>query len=55
MAMTAEQAREIVAEMMRVTSKKARISMWGTAIRIGNLSDEAKAVYRAAIEAETAA
>lgn len=50
--MTADEAREIVAEMFRVTSKRARISMWKTAIRIGNLSDEARDVYRAALVAD---
>jgi hypothetical protein len=47
--MTAAEAHEIVAEMFRVTSKRARVSMWKTAIRVGNLSNEAKSVYRAAL------
>lgn len=47
--MTGDEAREVVAEMFRVTSKRARVSMWRTAIRIGNLSDEARNVYRAAL------
>jgi len=47
--MTAVEAQEIVAEMFRVTSKRARVSMWKTAIRVGNLSEEAREVYRAAL------
>ena len=50
-AMTADEAREIVAEMMRDTPAPARNRMFQTALRIGNLTDEAKAVYRAAITA----
>lgn len=50
--MTADEATSIVAEMMRYTSKQSRRKLWETAIRIGNLTDEAKAVYRAALEAD---
>ena len=47
--MTADEAHKIVAEMFRVTSKRARVSMLKTAIRVGNLSEEARKVYRAAL------
>jgi polyhydroxyalkanoate synthesis regulator phasin len=48
--MTAEEAREIVAEMMRETPKTARNSLIRTALKIGNLSNAAKDVYRAALD-----
>ena len=47
--MTANEAREIVAEMFRVTSKRARVGMWKTALSIGNLSEGAREVYRDAL------
>ena len=52
--MTAETAREIVATMQRETSKQARVSLMRNAIRIGNLSDAAKDVYRAALAQDEA-
>lgn len=53
--MTAETAREIVATMRRETRKPARIRLMQTALRIGNLSDGAKDVYRAALAQDGAA
>jgi hypothetical protein len=50
--MTADEATSIVAEMMRDTSMRSRRKLLETAIRIGNLTDEAKAVYRAALAAD---
>jgi polyhydroxyalkanoate synthesis regulator phasin len=50
-AMTAAQAREVVAEMMRDTPRPARERLIKTALKIGNLTDDAKAVYRAALNA----
>ena len=50
-AMTADEARDVVAQMMRETPKPARARLIQTAIKIGNLTDEAKAVYRAALAA----
>ena len=47
--MTAAEARDIVAEMQRETPENARRKLWATAIRIGNLSEEARDVYRAAL------
>lgn len=45
--MNAAQVRGIVDEMERHTkSKDARISLARSAIRIGNITDEGKAVYR---------
>lgn len=52
--MTAAEAHEIVAEMQRVTSKRARIYTWKTAIQIANMTDAAKDVYRAALRADGA-
>jgi succinate dehydrogenase/fumarate reductase flavoprotein subunit len=52
--MTANEAREIVAEMFRVTSKRARVRMWQTAIRIGNMTESARDVYLAALERDEA-
>jgi hypothetical protein len=48
-AMTAAEAREVLAEMMRDTPAPARDRLILLALRIGNLTDEAKAVYRAAL------
>ena len=47
--MTADEAREIVAEMRKATAHKTRLKFWQTAIRIGNLSQGAKDVYAQAI------
>ena len=47
--MTADTAREVVAEMMRDTPAPARKRLIQTALRIGNLTDEAKELYRAAL------
>lgn len=49
--MTAEEARKVLAEMMRDTAPPARKRLMQTALKIGNLTDEAKAVYRAALAA----
>jgi polyhydroxyalkanoate synthesis regulator phasin len=49
--MTEEQAREVVTEMMQHTPAPARKRLMQTALKIGNLTDEAKAVYRAALAA----
>ena len=49
--MTEEQAREVVSEMMQHTAPPARKRLMQTALKIGNLTDEAKAVYRAALAA----
>ena len=49
--MTEEQARKVLAEMMRDTAPPARKRLMQTALKIGNLTDEAKAVYRAALAA----
>lgn len=48
-AMTADEAREVVAEMMSDTPADARRRLIKTALKIGNLSEGAKAVYRAAL------
>lgn len=45
------EAREVIAEMMRDTPTDARERLIKTALKIGNLSEGAKAVYRAAIAA----
>ena len=50
--MTAEKAREVVAIMQRETPKNARVKLMQTAIKLGNLSDAAKDVYRAALKQE---
>jgi hypothetical protein len=51
--MTADTAREIVAEMLRDTSKRARIAMLRMAlVHHDHLSDEARAVYAAQLAAE---
>lgn len=47
--MTADEAREIIATMRRETQPKAMRRLIKLALQIGNLSDEAKAVYRAAL------
>ena len=49
--MTEEQARKVLAEMMRDTAPPARKRLMQIAIQIGNMTDEAKAVYRAALAA----
>jgi polyhydroxyalkanoate synthesis regulator phasin len=49
--MTEEQAREVLSEMMKDTKPAARKRLMQTALKIGNLTDEAKAVYRAALAA----
>lgn len=48
-AMTATEAREVIAEMMRDTPAPARKRLIQVALRIGNLTDDAKTVYRAAL------
>ena len=48
-AMTADEARNVVAEMMRDTHPDARNHLLRIAIKVGNLTDEAKAVYLAAL------
>ena len=50
-AMTAAEAHDVIDEMMRETPRLARERLIKTALRIGNLTDEAKAVYRAALAA----
>jgi hypothetical protein len=50
--MTEDEARAIVAEMVADTSRAARVKLWKTALKIGNLSDAAKDVYRAALANE---
>jgi hypothetical protein len=46
--MTAANARHIVAELERHTkSAKARAGLIRTALKIGNISDEARAIYTA--------
>ena len=50
-AMTADEALEVIADMMRDTPAPARKRLINTALKIGNLTDEAKAVYRAALAA----
>ena len=52
--MTAEKAREVVAIMQRETPKNARVKLMQIAIKMGNLSDDAKNVYRAALAQDTA-
>ena len=52
--MTAEKAREVVAIMQRDTPKDARVKLMKTAIKMGNLSDAAKGIYRAALTQESA-
>ena len=52
--MTAEKARDIVAIMQRETPKNARVKLMETAIKMGNLSDAAKDIYRAALDQESA-
>jgi hypothetical protein len=47
--MTAHEARKIVATMQRETPKGARVVLMKTAIKLGNLTDEAKSVYRDAL------
>ena len=52
-AMTAETARKVVATMNAKTKRDARIALYRASLgKHGNLSDEAKAVYRAALAAD---
>lgn len=51
--MTAETAKENVKAMMAETKKNARQYVWREAIKSERLTDEAKAVYRQALEADT--
>jgi phage terminase large subunit-like protein len=49
--MTADQVRGIIAEMEAAgTRKSARIKLAELAIRVGNITDEGKEVYRAYAE-----
>ena len=50
--MTAKEAREIVAVMLKETPRDARRKLWQTALKLGNLSADAKAVYRTALAAD---
>ena len=51
--MTADEARANVAAMLRETSRPARRRLFELALGpLGNLSDEARAVYAAAFRAE---
>lgn len=50
--MSESEARAVVAEMIADTPRAARVKLWRTAIKIGNLSDAAKDVYRAALANE---
>lgn len=50
-AMNGAEAREVVAEMMRDTPAEARERLIKVALKIGNLTEEAKAVYSAALDA----
>lgn len=47
--MTAAEAADIVATMRRETSKPARVRMMRLGLKLGDLSDAAKDVYRAAL------
>jgi len=49
-AMTADEAKHIVAEMMAQTPKLAMIKLIKLALKVGNLTDEAKDVYRSALQ-----
>jgi hypothetical protein len=48
--MTKREAENIVAEMRRETSKSGMMRLLSAALVIGNLSDDARAVYQAALE-----
>ena len=53
--MTAEEARAVIAEMRGVTQPKAAVRMMQIALGpLGNLTDGAREVYRAAIAKATA-
>lgn len=53
--MTESQARDNVAEMLAKTSKRSRVRLLQLALNgFGNLSEGARSVYAAALEAETA-
>ena len=49
-AMTADEAKSIVAEMMAETPRPAMIKLIKLALKAGNLTDEAKSVYRSALQ-----
>jgi hypothetical protein len=49
--MTADAAREVISEMMRDTPDPARKRLIQVALKIGNLTEEAKTVYREALNA----
>lgn len=53
--MTADEAEFLVARMQAETAKPARIRLMQLALQIGHLDDGAKAVYRAALDADGAA
>lgn len=49
--MTAETASEIVAELQRKASRRSQIGMLRMALGpLGNLSDEARAIYRSRLD-----
>ena len=50
--MTFEQANENLSEMRRVTSKRSRIKLIELALRIGNLSDDARKAYQSQLAAD---
>jgi len=52
--MTEAEAREVVARMNAETNKNARVRVMQLALRMGNLSDGAKAVYRDALASDGA-
>ena len=51
--LTAQEAKEIVAQMRRETPKAARIRLMQVALKIGRLDDGAKQVYKEALECES--
>lgn len=52
--MTAYEAAAFVNRMKAETSKRSRVRLMQLALRIGNLSDGAKAVYRDALKEDDA-
>lgn len=52
--LTAHEAATLVNRMKAETSKKSRVHFWQVALRIGNLSEGAKAVYRDALKEDGA-
>jgi len=48
----AKEAKQIVAQMRRETSKPARVRLMQLALKIGRLGEDAKDVYREAIKCE---